>query len=190
MMNLALQTTSTIEDPYTRSLYLLVSANKAAKAGVNIYGGFLDRCRPTPLYSSERGLKYLKEISNIENLTSISSKPLKVCLCRENNQPHCDYKPSAMNVTKGKKFNLSVVALDQVNNTLNSTILAHSSGDSGIGNGQYSQETYGTCTNLTYSVYSKNESEYLTLYYADGPCRDAPLSSLSFKVCTYTYIIF
>ena len=179
-----LQTTSTVKDSpdvNARFLYLLVSANKAAKAGVNIYGGFLDRCRPTPLNSAGRGLKYLKDISNIENLTSISSKPLKVCLCRENNQPHCDYKLNAKNVTKGKKFNLSVVALDQVNNTLNATILAYSSGESGIGNGQYSQKTYGTCTNLTYSVHSKNESEYLTLY-ADGPCRDAPLSSLSLHI--------
>ena len=176
--------TSTAYRHYARDIrfeVLVVNKNKAAKAGVNIYGGFLDRCRPTPLFTERTALEHLELISNIKNLSSISSKPMKLCLCRENNQPDCDHKHISKNVTRGRDFNLLVVALDQVSNATNATILAYSSGESGIGNGQYSQETYGTCTNLTYSVYSKYGSERLTLY-AEGPCRDAPLSSLSIQV--------
>ena len=162
--------------------FLLVRINKAAKAGANIYGGFLDRCRPTPaIYNQESALHYLKTVSNIENLTSVSSKPVRVCLCSKESQYYCASKLNVVNVTRGRDFQLQVVALDQVNNTLNATIYAYSSGSSGIGEGQYGQKTYGTCTNLTYRVFSKYSSETLTLY-ADGPCKDSPHSLLAVEV--------
>ena len=156
--------------------FLLVNANKAVKAGADIYGGMLDRCRPHPLYSTGQTLKYLQKISNIRNLTSISSRPVRVCYCRQNRHD-CDYAPGTMNVTRGRDFEVQVVALDQVNSTINATILAYSSGSSGIGEGQHNQHTYSACTNLTYRVYSKYPSETLTLY-ADGPCKDNGISSL------------
>ena len=103
---------------------LLVNKNKAAKAGVNIFGGFLHRCRHTPLLAARSALQHLQLISNIKNLSSISSKPMKLCLCREKNQPECDQKQlNYKKVTRGRDFNLLVVALDQVNNALNATIL-------------------------------------------------------------------
>lgn len=163
-----------------RFQFLLVRANKAAKAGANIYGGLLDRCRPHPLFSTGRTLKYLQETSNIKNLTSISSKPVKVCFCR-GNQYDCEYSPGTLNVNRGRNFKIQVVAMDQVNNTVNATINAYSSGASGIGEGQRNQSAHSTCTDLTYRVYSKYPSETLTLY-ADGPCNDIGISSLSVRV--------
>ena len=164
-----------------RFQFLLVKNNKAVIAGADIYGGLLDRCRPTPTFSPRLGLKYLKEISNIQNFSSISSQPVKVCFCTEEGWLDCDLKSISKYATRGRDFQLQVVALDQVNNSLNATINAYSSGSSGIGTGQYSQQTYGTCTNLTYSVYSKYASETLTLY-ADGTCKDSPQSLLAVEV--------
>ena len=175
-----LQTELFFNNPGIRFEFLLVNTNKARKAGADIYGGLLDRCRPHPLYSSGEALKYLQKTSNIENLTSISSKPVRVCFCRQNHAD-CDFNPGIKNVTRGRNFTFQVVALDQVNNTLNATILAYSSGASGIGQGQQSQDAFTTCTTLTYRVYSKYRSETLTLY-ADGPCKDTGISSLSVRV--------
>ena len=177
--------TGTLFGNGVRFQFLLVRANKAAKAGANIYGGLLDRCRPHPLYSIGQTLKYLQKTSNIKDLTSISSKPVKVCFCRENHYD-CEYNPGTLNVTRGRNFKIQVVALDQVNNTVSSTINAYSSGASGIGEGQHNQTAHSTCTDLIYRVYSKYPSETLTLY-ADGPCKDIGISSLSvhvkFKPC-------
>ena len=164
--------------------YVFFNLNEASRGGSDLYGGLFDRCTPVSGLSGlhVRSVDYLQTFSNIEKVSlSVSSRPVRVCFCRSN-QSDCDYQPSQVNVTKGQEFVLELVAVDQVNNTLAASINAlTSSPKSRLGLGQQSQQALNVCTNVTYEVFSNNPSEELILY-ADGPCRNANLSSRSVHI--------
>ena len=164
--------------------YLHFNKNKARCSGPDIYGGLMDRCRPNPL-SSEKPLNFIEHllnISNIKNLSiSVSSRPVRVCFCEDNKQD-CNYQPGPVDVMKGEDFTLQLVAVDQVNNSVNASIYAYTlSESSGLGVGQRSQYGLKNCTNVTYRIYSEYPSEDLILY-AEGPCKNANLSVRSVSV--------
>ena len=121
---------------------------------------------------------------NITNATaeSVSSDPVRICFCKQK-QPDCSYEPPTINVKRGEKFEIPLVAVDQVNHTVaNATIhssLAYTEG--GLGEGQLIQSTNETCTNLTFSVFSTRDDEELLLY-PDGPYKDANLSRSSVQI--------
>ena len=179
-----------------------------------IFGGLLDRCSidqfaeiviedglPQVQVSSQsfqrtkyiNGVTFLKMISNLNNTSSIYSTPVRLCLCTQGlsnvTVPNCSYTPPTVNVTRGEKFNVSLVAVDQVNRTIaNTTIHAYlNSSDSGLDPGQIEQRTKDGCTNLTYSIISKQPSVQLVMY-AEGPCRNASRSqqrlNVSFLNCS------
>ena len=135
----------------------------------------------------------LKMISNLNNTSSKYSIPVHLCFCTQGlsnvTVPNCSYTPPTVNVTRGEKFNVSLVAVDQVNRTIaNTTIHAYlNSLDSGLDPGQTEQKTKDGCTNLTYSIISKQSSVQLVLY-AEGPCRNASRSqqrlNISFLNCS------
>ena len=86
-------------------------------------------------------------------------------------------------------FNVSLVAVDQVNHTVNNVSI-HSSlkySKSGLGKGQMLQTTKDGCTNLTFSMFSPFPSEEMYLY-AEGPCNGAGKSQskilVTFLNCT------
>ena len=88
-------------------------------------------------------------------------------------------------IRKGEKFKVPLVAVDQAQNVISATI--HSlpkSNKSGVGEGQLIQNIVDSCTNLTFNVFTPKESEELILY-ADGPCKDAPLSLKGYKLNFY-----
>ncbi len=175
--------------------------NFATRAGQSLHGGLLDRCTVTfkaEIYKSHfydshnkeaypSGRILLSGYSNFLNITtanidSISSDPVRICFCKQE-YPDCNYKPPIFKVKKGHAFNVSLVAVDQVNHTLpNTTIhssLAYTEG--GLGEGQLMQSTKDTCTSLTYSVFSISNREELLLY-PDGPCKNANLSQTSLTI--------
>ena len=179
--------------------------------GPVLYGGLLDRCiiRAGSEFESQKqnkstgqvevilmnGLTSFKHLSKIGNLsnsevnTVINSSPVRVCLCTPEGRPDCSYKAPLIRVKKGFNFNVSLVAVDQVNHTLGAVSIYSSLryAQSGLGDSQLIQMTNNHCTNLTFSIHSPLNSETLTLY-ADGPCRNASNSSLSldimFSTCT------
>ena len=157
--------------------FLLFKENEATHVGSDIYGGLIDRCRPSPFSSDKPLIDFLLNLSNIENaFISVSSKPVRICFCK-NNQQDCSYQPGPVHVMKGEDFVLPLVAVDQVNNSINATVFAYTLSDnSGLGVGQRSQCGFESCTNITYRIYSENPSEKLVLY-PDGPCKNADLSS-------------
>ena len=53
--------------------------------------------------------------SDIKSHAIIRSKSVLVCFCIGNTSD-CDYQPLPVKVTHGTKFNLLLVAVDQVNN--------------------------------------------------------------------------
>ena len=173
---------------------VLFSENTASEQGPNLFGGLLDRCIPSPfaeVYLKQRihysGATYLGNISNID-IDSISSQPVRVCFCNSEHEPDFSYQPPVIRVQKGKAFNVSLVAVDQVNHTVDANITASLfSFDGGFDESQQIQSVVRNCTNLTFNVFSPREDEKLNLS-PDGPCGSATLSTsnvtIEFIECT------
>ena len=166
--------------------------NFALSRGSNLYGGLFDRCTLSPFSRFKLkwqhpdpvdiiGLLYFTTISNTTDLESISSSPVRVCFCN-NSQPDCNYWPPPIQTQRGKKFKVSLVAVDQANHTVGAKL--HSflvSNESGIGEGQLIQDVNENCTDLSFEVFSPHDYEEL-IVYADGPCKDAELSQTRIKI--------
>ena len=171
---------------------ILLTTNTASDQGSNIFGGLLDRCSPSifaEVYQKQivyySGVNYLNNISNIRLLDSISSRPVRICFCNNEQQPDCDYHPPIIRVEKGRDFNVSLVAVDQVNHSVNAYIVSAS--DGGFGEGQQIQSVERNCTNLTFNLFSLHDFETIRLY-PKGPCASATFSTrqltVKFQNCT------
>ena len=181
---------------YRKSSILVKFINNAGRiSGSNIFGGLLDRCTISSFAEKSivpdilDGVTYLEILSNVHNVDTITSNPVRVCFCNTSRQPDCSYQPPPVQTEKGRLFTVTLVAVDQVNNTIpNVTIhssLSVSSG--GLGENQLNQSTGESCSDLRFEIFSPYESEQLILY-ADGPCKDAPMSQrrvgIQFTPCT------
>lgn len=139
---------------------------------------------------------YLRLISNLNDTSRITSAAVKLCFCSPvDDTPDCSYTPPPVNVMKGELFNISLVAVDQVNRTVKNSIVfsSLSSQKSGLGFGQLAQKTMNTCSYLNFSISSPHAQEELILY-PEGPCRNVSKSqsklSIRFKNCTCPKIGF
>ena len=160
------------------------TGNSANSTGDAIFGGLLDRCTLnilTTFRSQIYGINYIQNISNIDDVDLISSRPVRLCFCIDD-KPDCSYDPPTIYVMKGQTFNISVVAVDQVNHTLESDVEAFlSSNDGLLGEGQKQQSVTTNCTNLMYNIVTPHETEELLLN-AVGPCENAHASQRRVKV--------
>ena len=159
--------------------------------GQAVYGGLLDRCIIAPgaeiLLTRQRlaidGVSYILNVSNLNSTDAISSSPVALCFCKPGGHPDCSYQPASFNVMKGETFQISLVAVDQVNRTL-PNVTVYSSlkyAKSGLGEGQMAQITTHNCTDFKFSIYSPKHYEQITIY-ADGPCRNASRSQKTVNV--------
>ena len=170
--------------------YVNFTGNLAQYSGSTLYGGLLDRCTVSPyaeVYSKYNpnfesrpdvvnGIVFIKAISTIINHTkiSISSKPVQICFCED--EPSCNLKQKDIAVKKGYRFTISLVAVDQLNHTVNATIRSTLfSIRGGIDEDQASQNITDSCTTLKFNMFSPHESDKLIMY-TEGPCKDAKLS--------------
>ena len=159
--------------------YIHFSKNYAKLAGSALFGGLFDRCLIRCYHEldtsdiEQTGVLFLMTVTDIASLDSISSHPVRICFCREN-QPDCSYEHPPVVIMKGYPFTLSLVAVDQVNNTVNFTkiITLINFGLGSIGIGQYEQKTEEACTDLKFNVFSPNRSTELTLF-PSGPCENS-----------------
>ena len=148
------------------SILIFFSGNTANYHGSNIFGGLFDRCTPSPfatVYTDEinpiqyyySGIDYLQTISNI-TLDSIASDPARVCFCNSMDQPDCSYEMSTIKVKKGEAFSVTVVAVDQVNRSVNASIrsILVNNAHGRMGEGQQLQIINENCTKLTYIMCS------------------------------------
>ena len=177
------------------------SSNSANGISSTLFGGLLDRCTVSLFNEVDRtidsnnnqfqmytgdGLQYLFDISTGNSMNTISSQPVQVCPCVDN-QPVCNkYDIPTINIKRGEGFTLSVIAVDQVYRPVSATIQAYlASTDSNLVRGQVTPIP-DKCTNVSFRISSLRKSERLTMY-ATGPCQDAELSrisvSLSFDKC-------
>ena len=188
----------------TQSIYF--SQNYANIAGSTLYGGLLDRCavslfaevhmKYTAYDYKDRdgGIAYFRNVSTstyysstqnrevlVDTNLSISSDPVRVCLCI--NDEHDYTHQSHLKVKKGETFTVSLVAVDQIGQPVNAIIQTslHFTG-SGLAEGQLTRNISAVCTDLTFNVVSPHNSENLTLYTSDGPCKDADLSNKKIEI--------
>ena len=91
----------------------------------------------------------MKLVSNLNSTDGIASAPVRLCFCSLfDDEPNCSYALPQINVTKGERFNISLVAVDQVNHTVENVVIYSSLGSpqSGLGYGQMAQMTGNACT--------------------------------------------
>ena len=187
----------------TRSIYFL--RNQANISGSTLFGGLLDRCGASQFAEvryryyrhksddSYSGIAYFKYVlvspinciseSSVASNISISSGPVKVCLCIQN-EYNCSHQLLAIfEVKKGEAFDVQLVAVDQIEQPVDAIIQASLEfTESGLSEGQLTTEIPGECTNLTFNVVSPHNYENLILSALDGPCKDANLSRRVIKI--------
>ena len=178
----------------SKVMSITVDDNYAKFMGSTLYGGLLNRCMHISVDSVQNallsneivadlktdGLSYLQSISNIDNLDSVTSQPVQVCFCIEG-IPNCTLRLHSILTKKGKPFNISIVAVDQVMSPSNSTIFSLLSSTLGSLDMGRRAKVNAACSNVSYSILSPHKSESLKLY-ADGPCRDAEPSQINVNV--------
>ena len=111
----------------------------------------------------------------------ISSDPVQICFC-ENNIHNCSYQWPTIFTMRGLAFTVEAITVDQVENPVNGVALASvlSSGTR-LKVDQSQQIINGVCTDLTYNVFSTEQSAYFELY-PDGPCGNMGISSKKLKI--------
>ena len=184
-------------DPSINTVNIHFSGNTATEHGPNLFGGLLDRCVPSSfaeVYHKQpnlttqyyTGVNYLQILSNIA-IDSISSPPVRVCFCDSESEPDCSYQPPPIKVKKGETFKVSLVAVDQVNHSVEANIISSLAHGGGFSEDQQTQSVGRNCTDLTFNVHSQRDNEVINLY-ADGPCGSSQLSirklDIQFLNCT------
>ena len=171
--------------------------NNTAMRGSVLYGGLLDRCTVSPMadiynnsiyttttsHTVDGFTYFLKEGGlSLQNVTDeIASDAVRICFCY-NTTYNCSSKQPNITVQKSKEFILTVVAVDQVNRTLDAYIRSILAEGSSLGEGQQLQHVSKQCTNLMFNISSLNSSVQLNLYADQSPCRTLGLSFLSVKI--------
>ena len=114
----------------------------------------------------------------------ITSGPVRVCYCKEG-KVDCNYTYLTLNVKRGETFKVEVAAVDQVNHTVDASILIKSTHH--LGMEQRFQKIHNRCSNLTLTVFSPNDSVELIIYAKD-PCHNFGISKkmlhINFAPCT------
>ena len=148
---------------------LIFKNNSADVAGNVLFGGVVDNCKLTGLYSNKSSGEVFGMLVNTDDNTNsnISSNPFHVCLC-ENNLPTCS--ESSYNVPHtvypGETFQVSVVAVGQRNGTVPTTVrsINFPKSTSDLLYSQYIQKVNRTCTKLNYTVFSQSPSITVELH--------------------------
>ena len=167
----------------SNNLKMNFTNNYANVSGHNLYGGLLDRCAiinwKNAHNSESNGVTRLKEISNIINLNTVSSPPVRVCLCRDRT-PDCNQVTHSVQVKIGNTFPITIVAVDQVRLPTNSTVHSFSLD---LPEAKKIQTIGNRCTLLDYKIsFPKADTEYKLTIYPEGPCSNKGISVFNITI--------
>ena len=182
---------------YSRNGWIKINSTNG---NTTIHGGLLDRCTAKRKYTKYDtkmiGINYFARVSRDANIKSkITSAPVRICHCHNKIADCNKYAVShrIVKVKRGEAFNVTVVAVDQVNRIIDASVFikARESDTSNyiyrLGIEQRVQKVHNGCNNLTLNVFSPNDSIELILY-ATGPCQDIGISKyivpIRFEKCT------
>ena len=106
--------------------------NSANLSGSDLYGGLLDRCGVNDHTNFSRielsGIQRFEKIANIMNFNTVTSNPVRVCLCNADMEPDLDQQMYYVQVKQRNSFVVPIVAVDHVNHMVPATIEARVSG--------------------------------------------------------------
>ena len=163
------------------------SNNSANFTGEDLYGGHLDRCLIESDYDTnytEDSITRWKEISNLTDLSTVSSQPARVCHCKSF-EPHCDERTSSIQIKQGEKFKISVVVVDQVKQPVETLVLStiNQSGDA-FSQTRVFHWSNVSCHDLEYNVSFSNPGDTYELMIDVGntSCEDVPFSKITVLV--------
>ena len=159
--------------------------NYAKFAGSNLYGGLLDRCKVAMEMNhpnaSETGTMHFIGASNITDVDSISSEPVRVCTCY-NNVPDCGKEEHNIKTMRGDVIHISIAAVDQVSKPVNATVRS-SFHNLVLSNSQTIQTIGAECSTIPYQIsFPRDNTSYELIIYAEGPCNNVGISELSVNI--------
>ena len=142
--------------------------NTAGVAGDILYGGNQNNCA---VNLDDESISSIFQYINFNytmqtGLSIIASDPIRVCFC-DSGRPNCSKTLLISTVFPGDSFNISSAVVGEGNGIVPGVVRAvftemHSSQQ--LESLQYSQSTMGQkCTNLTYTIFSRQEEEQLQL---------------------------
>ena len=186
-----------------KKLEVVVTAfieNIANISGSNLFGGLLDRCTVSPfaeVLSYDRNMSGLSTFEKItiddhnytQGVKYIASDPVRLCFCKPDEIPDCEYVPSLIHVQKGEQFHVQLVAVDHVEHVLPDVVIHSylSRGESYLAEGQKQKTDSYNCTALNFTITFPYRYEVLSLY-AEGPCKNNYLSvrnlNINFDECS------
>ena len=157
--------------------------NSAGRDGSLIHGGLLDRCQIETSSSLINIPEYFFKIQKAYR--EITSQPYRLCFCRKNIHRITCSQLKSIEIYRGQKFHVSLIAYDQTKTSVTTEITVVSA-TSRLNSDQSSQTLEPGCLNLSYNLYSTQDTDQLILY-PDGPCRDTGLAravvNVMFKKC-------
>ena len=146
---------------YSDTAIIVSSNDSAEREGNFMFGGLMDRCRFLYSYISIDDIISIYPGSQPTS-RDISSKPYSLRVCTS--------KSTQVEVYRGQKFTVSLLAQMQFGST-STTVTAITSSTARLETYQTSQPLPDYCAPLSYTVYSTESHEQVALY-PDGPCRD------------------
>lgn len=159
----------------TKGLQIIFKDNFAKDNGSNLFGGLLDRC------AEPNGTAYFQQISNIRNLSTVSSEPVRVCICKSY-VSNCSQQTHNITVKQGNPFTIQLSAVDQVHQSVSATIQSELK-EVSLPKNQTIRRIDSQCSNLDYQVFFPSVSEvYKLIIYARGPCDGIGISKLTVNI--------
>ena len=165
--------------------------NTAGIDGLFLYGGLLDKCQ---MRSTSHAPSTAKQIildnyyTRIELMSytkgrdrhTITSLPYMLSFC-DNSNTDAYTRVHNVAVYRGQKFNVSLYANSQLNTSTSTNVTALTSNTASLEREQASQTLPSHCSNLTYSLYSTQRQEQITLH-PHGPCHDTGVAKATINV--------
>ena len=149
---------------------IISQENSAIKDGSFLYGGLLDRSRlliqPSKLPYDFFTHQCLINITKHADKNEISSEPFQLGSCDGNDHSFSNN----ITVYRGQTIRLNITALGQGQSQVPTTVRALLNPGARLKLNQSAQSIPMGCSEVTYNLYSTEDSEQLTLF-PEGPCQ-------------------
>ena len=160
----------------------MVFVNNSAEQGSILYGGLLDRCCGYANGDASR-IDYFKNFSlYVPTPQSITSDPVRLCLCTKNRKLDCSIRNVKVTKARGQAVHLTGAVVDQDNSPKPSFIRArYIEGEAQLDKGEGGKESANECIDLLYHIFTRNNYATLLLQ-PEGYCENSPLSSITVNI--------
>ena len=168
------------------SLYINFFNNSAMSSGDNLFGGLLDRCtvisNKSAVNLEPNGIKRFKTISHLTSYDTISSRPVRLCICSETMTIECGKHAVSIQVKMSDSFSLYVVAVDQVNKTVPATVFSSFTNHL-LEESETIRRISASCSKLKYHVpFPKSYETHKLIIFPEGPCSNKSISVLNISI--------